>query len=246
MNEQVLFSKNDAVATIRFNRPEKKNALTVAMYGAMGDALEDAGRDRGIRVLALLGGADFTAGNDLADFLAAGALGDDPAPVRFLRILGDFTKPVIAGVRGAAIGIGATMLMHCDGVVLGKSVKMSMPFTKLGLVPEGGSSVLLPLIAGRMRAWWTLLAGESFGWEEAERLGLATRVVSDEDVDATTLSMCTQLAALPPEALATTKRLLKAPFADLVRATMTEEFGAFANALQSDETRATLMKFFAR
>ena len=246
MNEQILYAKAGAVATIRLNRPEKKNALTTAMYGTLCEAIADAARDADVRAIALLGGNDFTAGNDIADFVASGGMGDDPPPVRFLRALGDCPKPIIAGVRGAAIGIGTTMLMHCDAVVLGDSVKMAMPFTKLGLVPEGGSSVLLPLIAGRLRAWWLLLSSETFGADEAMRVGLATRVVADEETDATALSMCEQLAKLPPKAVANTKRMLKEPFAELVRTTMDEEFRAFAEALRGDEARAALMSFLQR
>ena len=246
MNEQIVFSRDGAVATIRLNRPEKKNALTAAMYTALSQAIADAGRDDDVCAIALLGGADFTAGNDIADFVASGGMGDDPPPVRFLRVLGDCPKPIVAGVRGAAIGIGATMLMHCDAVVLGTSVRMAMPFTKLGLVPEGGSSVLLPLIAGRLRAWWLLLSSETFGAEEAMRLGLATRICQDEQTDATTLAMCEQLAKLPPKAMASAKRLLKEPFAELVRTTMDEEFRAFADALGGEEARAALMSFLQR
>lgn len=246
MSEGILYSIDGAVATLRFNRPEKKNALTIAMYDALGTALDDAARNPQVRSLAILGAQDFTAGNDIADFVAAGGLGDNPAPLRFLRPLADFHKPVIAGVRGAAIGIGVTLLMHCDAVVLSRTAKLALPFTKLGLVPEAGSSVLLPLIAGRMRAWWMLLSSESFGADDAERIGLATRVVDDAAVDATALAMCAQLAALPPTALATTKQLLKEPFAALIREAMQAEFAAFGAALATDETRAALMAFFKR
>ena len=246
VNDQIIVTTHDAIATIRLNRPEKKNALTAAMYAALVDALVAAAQDETVRAIALLGGSDFTAGNDIADFIASGGMGDDPPPVRFLRALGACPKPIVAGVRGAAVGIGATMLMHCDAVVLGSSVKMAMPFTKLGLVPEGGSSVLLPLIAGRLRAWWLLLSSESIGADEAMRLGLATRVVDDESTDATVLAMCEQLAKLPPQAIAATKRMLKEPFAELVRTTMDAEFRAFGDALRGDEARAALMSFMQR
>ncbi|MHB8148438.1 MAG: enoyl-CoA hydratase-related protein [Vulcanimicrobiaceae bacterium] len=246
MNDRIISTKDGAVATIRLNRPEKKNALTGAMYAALSQSIVDAVRDDDVRAIALLGGEDFTAGNDIADFVASGGMGDDPPPVRFLRALGECPKPVIAGVRGAAIGIGTTMLMHCDAVVLGTSAKMAMPFTKLGLVPEGGSSVLLPLISGRLRAWWLLLSSETFGADEAMRLGLATRVVDDAQTDATALAMCEQLAKLPPKSIANTKRMLKEPFAQLVRATMDEEFRAFSDALRGDEARAALMSFLQR
>jgi enoyl-CoA hydratase/carnithine racemase len=152
----------------------------------------------------------------------------------------------LAGVKGAAIGIGTTMLMHCDAVVAGRSARFGLPFARLGLVPEAGSSVLFPLIAGRTRASWLMLSGEQFGADEAKEMGLVTRVADDGDVDGAVATMCGALAELPPKALANTKRLLKARFADLVDRALEEELTAFAAALQSDEARAAFMKFLAR
>lgn len=246
MTDAIRYSIEGNIATLRFDRPEKKNALTVAMYDALRTGLEDASSNVEVRALAILGGEDFTAGNDIADFVAAGALGGDPAPIKFLRALAEFPKPAIAGVRGAAIGVGVTLLLHCDAIVLSRNATLALPFTKLGLVPEAGSSVLLPLVAGRMRAWWLLLSSESFSADDAEKFGLVTRVVDDGVVDSTTLAMCARLAALPPSALANTKILLKAPFADLVRRAMDAEFAAFSAALATDATRAALMAFFTK
>jgi enoyl-CoA hydratase/carnithine racemase len=247
MSEHLTYTKSGAVATIRFNRPEKKNALTVVMYSTMCDAIEDANSDPAIRAIAILGGDDFTAGNDLADFLAAGAVtGDDLPVVRFLRVLDACAKPIVAGVKGAAIGIGTTLLMHCDATVIGRSAKLAMPFTKLGLVPEAGSSLLFSLIVGRMRASWLILSGERFGADDAERIGLATCVAEDLEVDAKALAMCETLAALPPNAVTTTKRLLKAHFADSVKATIENEIVEFGKAVASDEARAAMMAFFTK
>jgi len=246
MSEHISYTKDGAVASLRLNRPEKKNALTVAMYAAMTDALNDAAADAEIRAFALTGGSDFTAGNDIGDFIAAGALSGDLPVIKYLRALFAFPKPVVAGVKGVAIGIGATMLMHCDAVVAGRSARFALPFTKLGLVPEAGSSVLFPLIAGRMRASWLMLSGEQFGAQEASELGLVTRVTDDDDVDGAVALMCGALAELPPNSIATTKRLLKAQFAGTIEAAMNDELRAFEQALHSDEARAAFMRFTQR
>jgi enoyl-CoA hydratase/carnithine racemase len=160
--------------------------------------------------------------------------------------LRDVRKPLIAGVKGAAIGIGTTLLMHCDAVVAGTSARFSLPFTKLGLVPEAGSSALFPLIAGRMRASWYLLSGEQFGAQQAFDMGLVTRVTQDEDVDSAVAIMCGELAELSPNSVLETKRLLKASFSDVVAKAMDEEFSAFSVALNSDDARAAFMKFLQR
>jgi enoyl-CoA hydratase/carnithine racemase len=243
----VRYEKNGAIATIRFDRVEKKNAITLAMYDAMVSGLEDAEKDESIRVVAVVGGDSiFTAGNDIGDFISAGAPNEKHPAVKFLYAVKDFPKPIIAGVRGAAIGIGTTLLMHCDAVVAGASSKFSMPFTKLALVPEAASSVLFPLIAGRMRASWYILSGESFGATAAKEMGLASHVVTDDEVEATLHAMCQHVADLPPNSVMNTKRLLKARFKNLVDAAMHEELVAFGAALQSDEARAAFMKFMTR
>lgn len=246
MTEHIIYSKDGAIASIRLNRPEKKNAITVAMYGAMAEALDDAGANDDIRSVGIFGGDAFTAGNDIGDFVAGGRFDAGHPVVKFLYALRDFRKPLIAGVRGAAIGIGTTMLLHCDAVVAGSSARFSMPFTRLGLVPEGGASALLPLVAGRMLASWYLLSGEQFGAEQALNMGLATRVVQDEDVDAAVAVMCGELAQLPPKSIATTKKLLRAPVAELTKSAMEAEMLAFAKALQSEEARAAFVKFLNR
>lgn len=246
ITEDLSYVKDGAIASLRFNRPRKKNAVTVAMYAGMVEALHDAAEDAEVRAVAILGGEDFTAGNDIGDFIAAGGFSPDMPVIKFLETIAGFRKPIIAGVKGVAIGIGSTLLMHCDAVVAGRSARFSLPFTKLGLVPEAGSSLLLPLIAGRMRASWLLLSGEQFGAEEARELGLVTRVTDDADVDGAVSIMCGQLAELPPHSVATTKQLMKAPFADLIQDAMQDEVAAFAAALQSDEARMALMRFFQK
>jgi enoyl-CoA hydratase/carnithine racemase len=246
VSDQLLYSKEGAVASIRFNRPEKKNAITTAMYAAMAAALDDAASDEAIRAVGIYGGDVFTAGNDIGDFLAAGALSGDLPVVHVLKAMIAFPKPILAAVKGNAIGVGTTLLMHCDAVVAGKSAKFALPFTKLGLVPEAASSVLFPLIVGRARATWYLLSGESFGPQAACDMGLVTRVVEDAEVDRTVAAMCAILADLPPNAMATTKRLIKARFADVIETALNDELQAFATALTSDEARAAFMKFMSR
>jgi enoyl-CoA hydratase/carnithine racemase len=248
MSEQILYSKDGAVASLRFNRPEKKNAITVAMYQALLDGLNDAANDDAIRAVGIFGGDVFTAGNDLGDFLAAGAQnhGEELPVIKLIRAMIAFPKPLLAGVKGVAIGFGTTMLMHCDAVVAGRSARFALPFARLGLVPEAGSSVIFPLIAGRTRASWLMLSGEQFGADEAYRIGLATHVADDADVDGAVTTMCSALAELPPKAIASTKRLLKARFAELVDRAVSDETAAFGAALQSDEARAAFMKFLTR
>jgi enoyl-CoA hydratase/carnithine racemase len=248
MSEQIRYSKDGAVASLRFNRPEKKNAITVAMYQALLDWLNDAANDDAIRAVGIFGGDVFTAGNDLGDFLAAGAQnhGEELPVIKLIRAMIAFPKPLLAGVKGVAIGFGTTMLMHCDAVVAGRSARFALPFARLGLVPEAGSSVIFPLIAGRTRASWLMLSGEQFGADEAYRIGLATHVADDADVDGAVTTMCSALAELPPKAIASTKRLLKARFAELVDRAVSDETAAFGAALQSDEARAAFMKFLTR
>jgi enoyl-CoA hydratase/carnithine racemase len=248
MSDHIDYHKDGAIAVIRFNRPEKKNAITSEMYASLVAAFADAKDDDAIRVVALLGGDAFTAGNDIGDFMAAasGGIGSDLPVVKLLYALDDFPKPIVAGVKGVAVGIGTTMLMHCDAVVAGKSARFAMPFTKLALVPEAGSSVLFPLIAGRMRASWYMLSGEQFGADVANDMGLLTKVTDDQDVDGAVALMCGILAELPPNSMRTTKSLLKAGFDGVVKHAIEKELGEFMKALRSDEARAAFIKFMSR
>jgi enoyl-CoA hydratase/carnithine racemase len=248
MSEHIIYRKDGAVAAIRFNRPEKKNAITVAMYQALVDALDDAARDNAVRVVGLFGGDDFTAGNDLGDFLAAGAIAtpEELPVVKLIRALIAFPKPILAGVKGVAVGFGTTILLHCDAVVAGKSARFALPFTRLGLVPEAASSVLLPLTVGRVHASWLLLSSEQFGADDAKEIGLVNRVTDDEHVDKAVSLMCGQLAELPPNSIANTKRLLKAQFIEQINHAMDQEMAAFVASLKSDEARAAFMKFMSR
>jgi enoyl-CoA hydratase/carnithine racemase len=248
MSEHVLTERADAVLTIRLNRPDKKNALTRAMYNAMGEALSLAAVDESVRVVVLAGGTDFTAGNDIKDFAA---VGDRPATepgaaFSFLENIVGFTKPVVAAVRGYAVGIGTTMLLHCDVVVASETARLQMPFTRLALVPEAGSSLLLPARVGPALANWWLLSGTPISGTEAAAAGLASRAVPDNEVEPVAMEMAKTLAALPPGSVAETKRLIKAPHAAAVAEAMAAERIAFAERLRTAEAQAAFASFLKK
>lgn len=252
-NTVVRAMDEGGVLTLRLNRPEKKNALSRAMYGALSDGFQAAALDRTVRAVLLAGGEDFTAGNDIADFAADGAApGGDGGPLRtsaaldFLEILVRFPKPVVAAVRGFAIGIGTTMLLHCDAAVVARTARLQMPFTKLGLVPEAGSSLLLAARIGQARASWMLLGSEAVDGETAARDGLVTRVVDDAEVEGTAMAMAAQLAALPPGAVVETKRLLRAPHQAALAEAMGRERAAISERLRSPEAQAVFAAFLNR
>ena len=241
----VRVDTSGAVRVLRLDRPDKKNALTQAMYAALTAGLDAADADPAVRVAVLAGGVDFTAGNDLADFAAGRGEGPSEA-FRFLEALRRFGKPLVAAVRGHAVGIGTTLLLHCDAVVAAQDAKLLMPFTKLGLVPEGGSSLLLARRVGAARARWWLMAAAPIPGQEAAEAGLVTRAVPDAEVDATAMAMAGTLAALPPEALRETKRLLRAPEEAALDTAMAAESIAFRDRLNSAEAQAIFRAFLSR
>ena len=240
------------VLTLRLNRPEKKNALSREMYAALTDGLASAAADNAARAMLLAGGEDFTAGNDIADFAADSTAGGGDRPQRtgaaldFLEALTRFPKPVVAAVRGVAIGIGTTLLLHCDASVASRTARLQMPFTRLGIVPEAGSSLLLAARMGQARATWMLMSGDAVDGETAARDGLVTRAVEDAEVEATAAAMAAQLAALPPGAVADTKRLLRAPHASALAEAMERERAAIPERLRSAEAQAIFAAFLNR
>lgn len=244
---QITVDSLEAVRVIRLARPEKKNAITEAMYAALHEALDAAREDASVRVV-LLGGAPgmFTAGNDLADFLQHPPTGEDSPVFRFLHALVEFPKPIVVAVDGAAIGIGTTLLLHCDLVVATPRASFALPFAKLALVPEAGSSFLLPLVAGYHRAAEWLLLGEPFSGEEAHRAGLVNRLVAPEALEETAMSLAQALAALPPEAVQLSKRLLRDPLHDATMGTIRREAAVFVERLKSAEARQAFQAFFMR
>lgn len=246
MSEHVVVEVQDRVLTIRLNRPEKKNALTFAMYTAMAEALIKADSDGGVRVVLITGTQDcFTAGNDLADFAVAKPGQVSPA-MRYLETLAAFAKPVLAAVRGVAIGIGTTMLLHCDLVYAAASARFQLPFVNLGLCPEAASSAILPALMGLHRASELLLFGEPIGAEAARGLGIVNQVVADSDLLAAATAKTQLLAQKPPAALRTTKMLLKTGLADVIKQAMAREGTQFAALLQGPEAKEAMAAFLER
>jgi enoyl-CoA hydratase/carnithine racemase len=247
MSEHVRVNQKGGVLAITLARPERRNAITVAMYAVLAEAIECAQDDTAIRVITIRGeGEDFTAGNDLGDFLQALPRENDDIPVwRLLRALAHNEVPLIAGVHGNAIGIGTTMLLHCDLVVAEEGTRFSMPFVDLGLVPEAASSLLLPRIAGRRRAARYLLLGEPFGVEEAERFGLVSHRAASGALGERLDALTAALLAKPPEALRLTQRLLRGADHDRVLERMERENRHFSERLSSDEVKAAITAFFS-
>lgn len=234
--------------TIRLNRPERRNAITVAMYAALAEAIEGAADDPQVRLITLSGaGEDFTAGNDLGDFLQAmPEPGSGDIPVwRLLRALVRNPVPLIAAVHGNAVGIGTTMLFHCDFVLAEQGCRFIMPFVDLGLVPEAASSLLFPRLAGRRMAARHLLLGEPFGAEEALAMGLASHVVPRGELTAAVETLVSALLAKPPEALRLTQALLRREDRDELLQRIDLENGHFSERLQSDEVKGAIAAFFA-
>ena len=247
MSEHVKVERDGDVIAITLARPERRNAITVAMYAALADAFENAAQDPGVRLITLRGeGQDFTAGNDLGDFMAELPRDGSDIPVwRLLRALAKNQVPAVAAVHGNAVGIGTTMLFHCDLVVAEEGTRFLMPFVDLGLVPEAASSLLLPRLAGRRRAARHLLLGEPFGPEEARDFGLVSHIAPAGQLDATVGKVVAALRSKPAEALRLTQRLLRRGQADELLERMELENGHFSERLASEEVRDAISAFFA-
>jgi enoyl-CoA hydratase/carnithine racemase len=246
MTEDIELARKGAIMSAAFARPQKKNAITGAMYEALIEAFEAAERDPGVGALLLSGkGGVFTAGNDLGDFLAVASreTGDFPA-WRFVNKLAEFEKPLIAAIDGLAIGIGTTLCFHCDLVYATREARFQMPFVNLGLVPEAGSSLLAQQRFGRAKAAQFLLLGESFGADEALALGLVNAVLPQSELMTHAMSKAAELAAKPRAALLATRRLMRGDPAAL-KAQMAEEMHAFSAALKSPEAHAAFQAFLS-
>ena len=237
----------NGILTLRLSRPDKKNALNLAMYQALADGFRDADCDDSVRVILISGGANcFTSGNDLADFLSAPPTGPESPVMQFLFAISEARKPVVAAVNGLAVGVGVTMLLHCDLVYAGSSATFQMPFVNLGLCPEAGSTLLLPRIMGHQRAAELLLLGEAFGVEKAYDLGIVTEVCPDDAVLVTAEKRAAQLALQPAAAIRLAKNLLKRDYADPLRETIIEEGAQFIERLKSPEAAEALQAFMQR
>ena len=246
MTDNIEIAREGAVLSAAFARPEKKNAITGAMYEALIEAFDTAERDASVGALVLSGkGGVFTAGNDIADFLAVAMheAGEFPA-WRFVSKLAEFEKPLVAAVDGLAIGVGTTLCFHCDLVYATPEARFQTPFVDLGLVPEAGSSLLAPQRFGRAKAAELLLLGEPFGAEEALRLGLVNAVLPQGELLPHAMKKAAALAAKPREALLATRRLMRGDN-EAVKAQMAEESHAFSLALKSPEAHAAFQAFLA-
>ncbi|MDF1486377.1 enoyl-CoA hydratase [Ramlibacter sp. H39-3-26] len=247
MAQDILVHTEAGVATITLNRVERKNSLTAAMYTALADALQAAGADSGVRVAVVQGHATiFSAGNDIADFLDAPPAMPDAPVYRFLHVLAAFPKPLVAAVCGPAVGIGTTMLLHCDLVYAGDNAAFSMPFVNLGICPEAASTLLLPQMLGYHRAAEALLLGEPFMAEAALEVGLVNRVVPPTEANAVAQAQARKLAAKPLSSLTVTKRLMKQGQAAQVQARMEEEGAIFGRMLHEPAAREAFTAFMAK
>ena len=248
MTDLVIISDDGPVRTLRMNRQEKKNALTMAMYDAMAGGIESVAQNSALRCLLIAGAPTaFCAGNDIGDFLqmamGRGELG--ASILRFLYALARRETPLVAAVQGNAVGIGTTMLMHCDHVVAASNAHFSTPFVGLGLVPEAASSLIAPRLMGQTRAFSLLVMGRPLAADEAKTAGLVNTVVASEAVEAEAMKAAREIAALPPQGVLASHRLMRGSPDEIV-ARIDEEAELFKTRLQSAEARAAFEAFLTR
>lgn len=248
MSEHLLVEREEGLLTLRLNRLHKKNALTRAMYSGMAEVLEQADRDASVRAVLITGGETcFTSGNDVADFIQAPPAGLNSEVFQFMRALFEFSKPVVAAVSGPAVGIGTTLLLHCDLVYVSREASLKMPFVNLGLCPEYGSSLILPRLLGHARAAELLLLGQGFTGEQAAAWGIANQALAD---GAATLAKAREMALrfqqLAPSAVTDSKRLMRAPGREELRRVIEEEGALFGQRLRSPEAIEALTAFMQR
>ena len=243
----IQVSRDDTVYVVKFDRPEKKNALTAQMYEDLVAAFDEARDDATVRAVLLTGvGGVFTAGNDLMDFVSNPPSGPESPVFRFLLTASRFPKPLVAAVDGAAVGLGTTVLLHCDLVVASTRARFRMPFVPLGIVPEFASSLLLPLRVGWQRACEWLLLGDAFDAEAARAAGLVNRVVAPDETEPVARALAHALAARPPEAVRLSKQLMKAPLQADIDAALAREGEVFVARLRSEETINAMTAFLMK
>ena len=243
----IVTERSNAILRVEFNRPEKKNAMTGAMYARLAEIINEAAEDEETRVVFWHSAGDaFCAGNDAGDFLKHPPGSGESPQARLMDAFIRFEKPIVVAVQGAAVGGGTTMLTHCDVVYAGESAKFQLPFINLALVPEFGSSYSLPARIGHLRAAELFLLGEPFAAARAAELGLVTRVVPDAHLFATAMETAKKLAAKPSGALRASKRLIKQGFTDQVRAAMTREGRDFSERVRSAEAKEALSAFLEK
>ena len=245
MSDHIQTVLQGGILTVTLNRADKKNAITQAMYAAMADATESARTDDAVRVILFRGEGDsFSAGNDIADFIALGQTAGDLVEMgvfRFLKALADLDKPAVAAVRGRAVGIGLTLLLHCDMVVVAEDALLSVPFVNLALAPEAASSMLLPAAIGHQRAFELFALGEAIDGRTALAWGLANRAVPSADVDTTAQGLAAKLAARAPNSIRKTKALMRD--AERMWSLMQREGEAFGSQMRSPEAMEAFMAF---
>jgi enoyl-CoA hydratase/carnithine racemase len=244
---QILVEQNNRVLSITLNRPERKNALSLAMYSALADIIHSANQQIDIRVIVLKGHKEFfTSGNDLMDFMNDPVIRDEHPTVRFMTALTQSEKPVVAIVKGHAIGIGTTLLMHCDLIYVADDTRLQLPFVNLGLSPEYASSYLLPLYIGKAKANELLLLGESFSGKDAVNWGLVNAAVSADELDTYANEKIQRLVNQPPNAVRRSKKLLALVQKESLEKVLQAEFKAFAEGLASEECKESIMAFFEK
>lgn len=245
--KNILIENKDGILRIEINRPEKKNALTADMYQGMADAIKLAETDNQVRVLLIQGKDDvFTAGNDLQDFLDHPPRDDKQPVFQFLRNVSRAQKPIVAAVAGAAVGIGTTMLLHCDLVYAAPNARLQLPFVNLGLVPEAASSLLLPALIGYQRAAELLLLGEPFSAQTAKDIGLVTAVVPEAVLLETALAQAKKLAQKPAASVRLTKQLMKRGFIAAMAEQMELEIGHYGELLDAPAAKEAFTAFFQK
>jgi enoyl-CoA hydratase/carnithine racemase len=244
MTDHIELTRLDGVLTVRMNRPDKKNALTAAMYGAMAKALNDADSDGGIGAVLFLGlPGVFSAGNDLKDFAAfamKGNLGEEV--LAFLRALTIAEKPLVAAVDGVAVGVGTTMLLHCDHVLVSERARLQTPFVNLALVPEAASSLLAPRVMGHARAFEMLVMGRPLSPEAAVAAGIASAVTPSDGIESAAFAAAVEIAAKPREAVRLSRKLIKGDPDEILKR-IDEEALLFAQRLKSAEAQKAFMAF---
>lgn len=247
MNPLINISNDDGILHLQMNRPEKKNALTLQMYQTLADHINAANNDQSIKIILISASGDaFCSGNDLKDFMQNPPKDESSSVFQFIDALVNADKPIIAAVNGLAVGIGTTMLLHCDLVYASSSASFSLPFVHLGLCVEAGASLLLPQLCGHQKAAELTLLGEPFDVHQANTIGLITKITSDEDLIETAMKNCKKLTRISTEAVQTTRRLLKSTIKPELKKAIKHESDEFIRLLNRDEAKHILQAFLNR
>jgi enoyl-CoA hydratase/carnithine racemase len=250
MSSLILSHEQNGLLTLTINRPDRKNALTQEMYGLLCDELSRAMQEKSIKVVQIRGNENFTSGNDLVDFAAfaqAKTSLHETNTIRFIKTILQFEKPLVAAVKGLAVGIGTTLLFHCDVVITDENSRFTLPFVALGLVPEFGSSMLFPMLAGYNRASYYLLTGQPFRGVEAHEMGLVSHLCKDEDVYDKADKVCQWLTQLPNNSVRAAKRLMHTPdHKERLKQVIAQEIALFEQHLHSPEHQEALAAFFEK